>query len=47
MEKEQVLTLIDAFKVFKGRDIPVSSRVLREHALAFCFIPSTLLPMDE
>ena len=38
---------LEAFKVFKGRDIDVSSRVLREHVLAFCFIPSTLLPMDD
>ena len=32
----------DAFKAFKGRDIPVTSRVLRDHALAFCFIPMSL-----
>lgn len=35
---------IDAFKAFKGRNIVVSTRILREHALAFCFIPSSLLP---
>ncbi len=38
---------LESFKVFKGRDIQVSSRVLREHALAFCFIPSTLLTLDD
>lgn len=32
----------DAFKNFKGRDIMVSSRVMRDHALAFCFIPETM-----
>lgn len=30
------------FKNFKGRDIAVSSRIAREHALAFCFIPASL-----
>lgn len=38
---------IETFKTFKGRDIKVSSRILREHVLAFCFIPSTLLPLDD
>ena len=33
---------VDAFKAFKGRDIPVTSRVLRDHALASCFIPATM-----
>ncbi len=33
---------LDAFKNFKGRDIDVSSRVVRDHALAFCFIPSLM-----
>ncbi len=33
---------LDAFKKFRGRDIQVSSRVMREHALAFCFMPATL-----
>ena len=33
---------LDAFKKFRGRDIPVVSRVMRDHALAFCFIPMTL-----
>ena len=29
-------------KKFRGRDIDVVSRVMREHALAFCFMPMTL-----
>ena len=33
---------VEAFKSFKGRDIEVSSRVMRDHALAFCFIPSSM-----
>ena len=33
---------LDAFKKFRGRDIEVASRVMREHALAFCFMPMTL-----
>ena len=33
---------VDTFKNFKGRDIVISSRVMREHALAFCYIPSTM-----
>ena len=33
---------LEAFKVFKGRDINVTTRVLRDHALAFCFIPASL-----
>ncbi|MBR1920893.1 MAG: 4'-phosphopantetheinyl transferase superfamily protein, partial [Kiritimatiellae bacterium] len=33
---------LDAFKKFRGRDIPVVSRVMRDHALAFCFMPMTL-----
>ena len=33
---------LDAFKKFRGRDIDVVSRVMREHALAFCFMPMTL-----
>ncbi len=33
---------VGVFKNFKGRDIAVSSRVVRDHALAFCFIPATL-----
>ena len=38
---------IDAFKAFKGRDIPVTSKVLRDHALAFCFIPATLFNDED
>ena len=33
---------LDAFKKFRSRDIDVVSRVMRDHALAFCFIPMTL-----
>ena len=33
---------VEAFKIFKGRDIAVASKVLRDHALAFCFLPSAL-----
>jgi phosphopantetheinyl transferase (holo-ACP synthase)/malonyl CoA-acyl carrier protein transacylase len=33
---------LGAFKKFRGRDIEVVSRVLRGHALAFCFIPAAL-----
>ena len=33
---------VEAFKKFKGRDIVVTSRIMRDHALAFCFIPSLL-----
>ena len=36
-----------AFKNFKGRDIEVSTRLLREHALAFCLIPAALFNDDE
>ncbi len=36
----------DAFKAFKGRGIQVSVRILREHALASCFIPTSFFP-DE
>ena len=32
----------DAFKVFKGRDIGVTVRTVRDHALASCFIPASL-----
>jgi len=38
---------VEAFGVFKGRDIEVSSRVIRDHALAFCYIPATLLSLDD
>ena len=33
---------LEAFKKFRGRDIEVVSRVMRDHALAFCFIPATM-----
>ena len=33
---------LEAFKVFTGRRIDVVSRVMRDHALAFCFIPASL-----
>ena len=29
----------EAFKKLKGRDVPVVTRVMHEHALAFCFLP--------
>ena len=32
----------DAFKNFKGRDLSVTVRTVREHALATCFMPSSL-----
>ena len=38
---------VQAFKNFKGRDIEVSTRILREHALAFCLIPAALFNDDE
>lgn len=33
---------VDAFKTFKGRDIDVTVRTVRDHALASCFIPAAL-----
>ncbi len=33
---------VEAFKNFKGRDIPVAVRIVRDHALASVFIPSSL-----
>lgn len=33
---------LGSFKVFKGRPITVTTRIFRDHALAFCFIPSSL-----
>jgi phosphopantetheine--protein transferase-like protein len=33
---------LDAFKSFRGRDIEVAVRTIRDHALATCFIPSVL-----
>ncbi len=37
----------DAFKEFRGRGIDVATRVMRDHALAFCFIPASLFPDEE
>jgi len=37
---------VEAFKSFKGRDISVTVKVIRDHALATCFIPATLF-VDE
>jgi len=36
----------DAFKQLRGRDIPVTTRILRDHALASCFMPATLFDED-
>ena len=36
-----------AFKAFKGRDIEVTTRIMRDHALAFCFLPSSFFTDDE
>ena len=33
---------VEAFKAFKGRDINVTVRTVRDHALASCFIPASL-----
>ncbi len=33
---------VEVFKAFKGRGISVATRNLRDHALAFCFIPASL-----
>ena len=33
----------EAFKVFRGRDIGVTVRIVRDHALASCFIPSSMM----
>ena len=38
---------VAAFKGFKGRDITVASRVMREHALASCFIPASLFSDED
>ena len=32
----------DAFKAFRGRDIGVTVRTFRDHAIASCFIPASL-----
>ena len=37
---------LEAFKTFRGRDIPVTVRTVRDHALAFCFLPATLFDED-
>lgn len=34
---------VEAFKNFRGRDIGVTVKSMREHALAFCFLPAALL----
>ena len=33
---------VEAFKTFRGRDINVTVRTVRDHALASCFIPASL-----
>ena len=33
---------VEAFKAFRGRDIAVTVRTFRDHALASCFVPATL-----
>lgn len=33
---------VEAFKSFKGREIDVTVRTFRDHALAYCFIPMSL-----
>ena len=38
---------LEGFKMLKNRDLVVSSRVMRDHAVASCFIPSALFPDDE
>ncbi len=37
----------DAFKRLRGVDIPVTTRILRDHALAFCFISPSWLQDDD
>ena len=32
----------EAFKAFKGRDVGVTVRTFRDHAIASCFIPASL-----
>jgi phosphopantetheinyl transferase (holo-ACP synthase) len=36
----------EAFKELKGKDIRISTRIMRDHALAFCFIPNSLFPSE-
>ena len=38
---------LDAFKVFKGRDIVVTVKTVHDHALASCFIPLALFGDEE
>ena len=33
---------LEPFKSFKGRDIGVTVKTIRDHALASCFIPAAL-----
>lgn len=33
---------LEAFKAFKGREIEVSVRTIRDHAVAYCFLPMSL-----
>ena len=33
---------VEVFKNFTGRDIPVTTRIVKDHALAFSFIPASL-----
>lgn len=37
---------VEAFKHFRGRDILVTVGMMREHALAFCFLPASLFDVD-
>lgn len=37
---------LEVFKNFTGRDIPVSTRIVKDHALAFSFIPASLFNED-
>lgn len=37
----------EAFPMLKGRDVTVATRVLRDHAQAFCFLPSSLFPEED
>lgn len=37
---------LEAFKAFKGKGITVSVRTVRDHALAFCFIPTSMFDVE-
>lgn len=37
---------LEAFKGFKGKDIEVAVRTVRDHALATCFLPVALFPQE-